>query len=102
MAVVGETNVEKIIANAKNSQVANLRLFTFGVGYDVNTYLLDRLSAAARGSTQYVQPSEDVERAIARLAQKIQRPVLTDLRIVRVPGQIEEGRPVRLSSTQED
>ena len=92
---VGEQNPERIAARVEQER-GRTRVFAFGVGYDVNTYLLDRLSAAARGSTQYVQPSEDVERAIARLAQKIQRPVLTDLRIVRAPARMEEVYPVQL------
>jgi Ca-activated chloride channel family protein len=92
---VGEQNPERIAARVEQNR-GRTRIFAFGVGYDVNTYLLDRLSAAARGSTQYLQPSEDVERAIGRLAQKIQRPVLTDLRIVNTPGRIEEMYPTQL------
>ena len=92
---VGEQNPERIAQAAERGRGRN-RVFAFGVGYDVNTYLLDRLSAAARGSTQYVQPNEDVERAISRLAQKIQRPVLTDLRIVGSPDQLDEIYPRQL------
>ncbi len=92
---VGEQNPERIAARVERDR-GRARIFAFGVGYDVNTYLLDRLSAAARGSTQSVQPQEDVERAIGRLAQKIQRPVLTDLRIVNAPGRIEEVYPRQL------
>lgn len=92
---IGEQNPERIAARVEQDR-GRARIFAFGVGYDVNTYLLDRLSAAARGSTQYVQPSEDVERAIGRLAQKIQRPVLTDLRIVRAPARMEEVYPAQL------
>lgn len=92
---VGEKNPERIAARVEQNR-GRARIFAFGVGYDVNTYLLDRLSTAARGTTQYVQPSEDVERAIARLAQKIQRPVLSDLRIVHAPGRITEVYPRQL------
>ena len=92
---IGEQNPERIAQRVEQDR-GRARIFAFGVGYDVNTYLLDRLSAAARGSTQYVQPSEDVERAIGRLAQKIQRPVLTDLRIVRAPARLDEVYPVQL------
>lgn len=59
------------------------RVFAFGVGFDVNTYLLDRLSEAARGTTQYVQPSEDVEAAVSLLATRVRHPVLTDIALVR-------------------
>jgi Ca-activated chloride channel family protein len=92
---IGEQNPERIAAAIERTR-GRARVFAFGVGYDVNTYLLDRLSAAARGSTQYVQPNEDVERAISRLAQKIQRPVLTDLRIANAPGRLQEIYPRQL------
>ncbi|HEX9727388.1 MAG TPA: VIT domain-containing protein [Gemmatimonadales bacterium] len=75
---VGEDNPERIAARAETHR-GRARVFVFGVGYDVNTYLLDRLSAAGRGSTEYVEPGQDVEQAVSRLATKIQHPVLTDL-----------------------
>jgi Ca-activated chloride channel family protein len=75
---VGEQNPEKIATQAEANR-GRARVFAFGIGYDVNTYLLDRLSAAGRGATAYVEPQEDVERAVGTLVAKIQHPVLTDL-----------------------
>jgi Ca-activated chloride channel family protein len=75
---VGEQNPERIATQAEQDR-GSARLFAFGIGYDVNTYLLDRLSAAARGVTEYVEPDESVESAIGTLVAKIQHPVLTDL-----------------------
>ncbi|HEX6309922.1 MAG TPA: VIT and VWA domain-containing protein [Longimicrobiales bacterium] len=74
----GETKPERIIAMAE-SRRGRARVFAFGVGFDVNTHLLDRLSAAARGTTQYVRPDEDVEEAVSLLAARVRHPVLTDL-----------------------
>ena len=62
----------------------------------MNTYLLDRLSAAARGSTDYVQPGESVERAMSLLTAKISHPVLTDLEIDGAPVRLREIYPVNL------
>lgn len=92
---VGEQNAERIADRVERLR-AHSRIFAFGVGYDVNTYLLDRLSAAARGSTQYVRPGESVERSIAALATKIRFPVLADLRIGNTPVRIDEIYPVDL------
>jgi Ca-activated chloride channel family protein len=92
---VGEQNAERIAERIERRR-ARARVFAFGVGYDVNTYLLDRLSAAARGSTQYVRPGESVERAIGALATKIRFPVLADLRIGNTPVRIDEIYPVEL------
>jgi Ca-activated chloride channel homolog len=77
---VGEQNPERIAQRAETER-GQTRVFAFGVGYDVNTYLLDRLSAAARGTTQYVRPGENVEQAVASFAAKVRQPVLADLRI---------------------
>jgi len=74
----GETRPERIVAMAE-AERGRARVFAFGVGFDVNTYLLDRLSAAARGTTQYVRPDEDVEEAVSLLATRVRHPVLTDL-----------------------
>lgn len=92
---VGEQNPERI-ANRAENQRGRARVFAFGVGFDVNTYLLDRLTSVARGSTQYVRPGESVERSLATLAAKIRFPVLTDLKIGNAPVRIEEVYPVDL------
>ncbi len=89
---VGELNPERIAQKAQREHGA-ARVFAFGVGYDVNTYLLDHLSAAARGATQYVQPGENVEQAVAALAAKVQHPVLADLRIGDTPVRITDVYP---------
>jgi Ca-activated chloride channel family protein len=91
----GETNAERIAATAE-SRRGRARVFAFGVGYDVNTYLLDRLSEAARGTTQYVRPGEDVEEALASLAARIRYPVLTDLVLERTAVRITEVYPRNL------
>jgi Ca-activated chloride channel family protein len=92
---VGEQNPERIAAAAEAAR-GRARVFAFGVGYDVNTLLLDGLGAAGRGSTQYVQPGQDVEQAIGLLATRIQLPVLTDLALADLPVQISEVYPTRL------
>lgn len=72
------------------------RVFAFGVGQDVNTYLLDRLVEGGRGAVSYVSPGENVESAVASLTRKIGAPVLADLRIVESPVQFEELYPAIL------
>ena len=55
---VGDTNIENILRNAKNPKA---KIFAFGVGYDVNTHLLDKLAEQNRGSSDYVRPRENIE-----------------------------------------
>src|SRR5579885_323185 len=79
LPTVGETNVERIVENARRERVAGTRLFTFGVGYDVNTALLDKLAADNGGVAEYVEPKEDLEVKVSNFFTKINHPVLTNL-----------------------
>jgi Ca-activated chloride channel family protein len=56
-------------------------LFTFGVGYDVNTALLDKLAAENGGVADYVEPKEDLEVKVSNFFSKVNYPVLTDLQL---------------------
>ncbi|MGI9035271.1 MAG: VIT and vWA domain-containing protein [Pyrinomonadaceae bacterium] len=81
LPTVGETNVEKIVQNIANVKSQNVRLFTFGVGYDVNTQLLDKLAAENSGAADYVEPKEDLEIKVSNFFAKVASPVLSDLQI---------------------
>jgi Ca-activated chloride channel family protein len=89
---VGETAPERI-ADAADRLRDGERVFAFGVGYDVNTFLLDRMAEGGRGSVSYVRPGEDVEEAVSSLTRKISFPALSDLRIVRAPAELEDHYP---------
>ena len=89
---VSETSPE-LIAEAAEQLRDGERVFAFGVGYDVNTYLLDRMAQGGRGTVSYVRPGEDVEEAVSSLTRKIGHPALSDLRIVRAPAQLEDYYP---------
>jgi Ca-activated chloride channel family protein len=86
----GETDPWKIFDNAEMNapEDATLRLFTFGVGYDVNTILLDTLSKEMGGRSTYVLPEERIEEAVSAFYQGISTPVLTDVELE------FEGQPV--------
>ena len=57
------------------------RLHVFGVGYDVNTHLLDGLAADNGGRVTYVQPGENLEAILTGFYSSIAHPVLTDVGI---------------------
>jgi Ca-activated chloride channel homolog len=79
LPTVGETNIARIIENAHGARTRGVRLFTFGVGYDVNTALLDKLAADNSGVADYVEPKENLEIKVSNFFAKINFPVLTDL-----------------------
>ena len=79
---IGETDVEKILKNTFAKNTSNTRIFTFGVGDDVNATMLDRLADGTRALATYVRPAEDIEAKVSGLCSKISNPVLTDLKVV--------------------
>jgi len=81
LPTVDETNVSRILDNVRKATRPGLRLFTFGVGYDVNTALLDKLAAENGGVADYVEPKEDLEVKVSNFFSKVNYPVLTDLQL---------------------
>lgn len=68
---------EKILAANGGTR----RIFTFGVGHDVNVPLLTDLARESRGLPEFVAPGEDVEAAVGRIFARLSGPVLTDLQL---------------------
>jgi Ca-activated chloride channel family protein len=79
LPTVGEADPPRILAQARASAPERARVFTFGVGNDVDTRLLDSLAADLRGARDYVAPEEDIEAKVSALVAKTLFPVLTDL-----------------------
>ena len=75
----GVTKESQIVADAKSQNKVRARVISFGVGYDVNSRLLDKLARANFGQSEYVRPNEDIENRVAALYNKIDSPVLTDV-----------------------
>ena len=77
----GNTNESAILAETKNANKAGARVFAFGVGYDVNVRLLDKLTIDSRGRSNYVKPDEPIESKVAALYSKIRNPIMTNLKV---------------------
>jgi Ca-activated chloride channel family protein len=94
---VGETNIEKITKNVLARNDANTRIFTFGVGDDVNATFLDNLAEQTRAVSTYVRPAEDIEAKVSSLFSKISHPVLANLQLAAGPDvRLEEIYPPQL------
>jgi Ca-activated chloride channel family protein len=78
---IGETNPDKIVKNVEARNTASTRIFTFGVGHDVNATLLDQLAEQTRAVSTYVRPEEDIAVKVGGLYAKISHPVLTNLKL---------------------
>ncbi len=88
---VGETSEEAILNQVRRAAGdATLRIFSLGVGSDLNTHLLDRLTSQSRAASLYLQPDEEIEVRISAFYNKIAHPVLAAPRL-------ECSGPIRLN-----
>jgi len=79
LPTAGECDIDNIINNAKAQFNKDVKMFVFGVGYDVNTTLLDSLSYNHHGSATYVGPNEDIEVKVSEFYAKMSSPALVDI-----------------------
>ncbi len=78
LPTMGETDENTIVTHARTGSSGKTRVFCFGVGYDVNTRLLDRVAEETRAVTQYVLPEEDIEAKLSTFFAKVNEPVLAN------------------------
>jgi Ca-activated chloride channel family protein len=81
LPTVGEVETKTILKMIRERGSKKCRIFCFGLGYDVNTHLLDLTASENNGASDYVKPSEDMEVKLSSFFTKINFPVLTDLEI---------------------
>jgi Ca-activated chloride channel family protein len=84
------------IAEQAGGRVGKTRIFTVGIGHDVNTYLLDRLASRGRGSAEYVPPGTSVEVAMGALLSKLRYPALVNLQLGETPVSLLQTYPAQL------
>ncbi|HEY0881931.1 MAG TPA: VIT domain-containing protein, partial [Archangium sp.] len=75
---VGETDEAAISKNAKGVNQGS-RVFTFGVGDDLNARLLDRIADEGQGVSDFARDGRDFEIKIGGFFDKVANPVLSDL-----------------------
>lgn len=79
LPTVGVTDTASILKNISRANDQRARIFVFGVGYDVNTELLDRISSDNRGTSVYVSENDNLEVAISQFYEKMSSPLLSDI-----------------------
>ncbi len=89
---VGETDENRLVQRVVEANRIHLRVFTFGVGDDLNTHFLDKLTEATRAARTYVSEKEDLEVPVSSFFEKIKAPVLVD-------PQLEFGTGLRITQT---
>ena len=96
LPTVGEVDIDRIIANVGDAAPRNARIFPFGVGYDVNTALLDTIAQNHRGASGYVLPEEAIDEKVSAFYAKVSTPLLSDMDVDMGQVEVEEMYPYPL------
>jgi Ca-activated chloride channel family protein len=84
LPTVGNTSEIAIRDDTQRANAHKRRIFTFGVGYDVNAPLLDRIAETTRGSSINVLPGESVEVAVSQTFRRLFGPVLGEPKLAAI------------------
>jgi len=76
---IGETDEKKLLDKIKSGSKNGVRIFTFGIGYYINTHLLDKITEQTNSYRSYITPDEDIEDKISKFYMKVKSPVFTDI-----------------------
>ena len=94
LPTAGQTSEVAIRNVVIKSNPYNRRVFTFGVGVNVNAPLLEKIAAESRAAAEFVLPNEDVEVKIGKVFKQLTGPILADVEVevVEVAGRPAIGR----------
>ena len=94
LPTMGRTSEKTIRDLVQRSNPNGRRVFTFGVGVDVNTPLLESIAVESRGTATFVLPDEDVAAKVAQVFGRLAGPVLADaeLKATGANGELAERR----------
>jgi Ca-activated chloride channel family protein len=96
LATEGVVETDRILDNVDDAAPESARLFTFGVGDDVNTILLDRMARDHRGASAYVRPGQSIDEEVSSFYAKVSTPLLSDLDIDYGRVRVEDTYPYPL------
>ena len=78
---IGVTDENAIFKNVKEQNAGQTRIFCLGIGTDVNTHLLDKITEDTKAFSTYVLPEEDLEVKLSAFFTKIKEPALANLKL---------------------
>jgi Ca-activated chloride channel family protein len=78
---IGETQPDLLTDKILKKTGSGTRIFSVGIGHDLHTKLLEKISNESKGYCTYVAPEEDLELKISDIYKKLSRPVLTDIKV---------------------
>ncbi len=97
LPTVGETREKLIRQLVEKENPHQRRVFSFGVGLDVNTPLLSGIARGARGTASFVLPGEDVEVKVGGVSRRLAGPLLADVTLACTePGRLQDLLPAKM------
>lgn len=90
---IGETEENKLVAEISKNNEENTKIFTFGIGFDINTHLLDKITEKTKAYRSYITPEEDIEIKVSNFYSKVSSPVLTEIKLSIDGARIEKVFP---------
>lgn len=90
LPTVGQTGEVVIREAAAKANKAGRRIFSFGVGLDVNAPLLGAIAKSSRAVSTFVLPGEDVEVKVGQVYKRLTGPVFDSPRITAIGA---DGKP---------
>lgn len=81
LPTAGQTSEVAIRDVALKANPHQRRIFTVGVGVDVNTPLLEKIASASRGAPTFVLPGENVEVKVGQVFRRLKGPTLAAPRV---------------------
>lgn len=92
---VGKTKTKELLEVVSSKR--DIRLFDFGVGYDVNTKLMTKLAEHNHGTSQFLEPDENLETALSGFYSKIKNPILSDVQIAYQGVEVKDIYPRKVN-----
>ncbi len=83
LPTVGETDPQRIRRGISdlNERAGGIRIYSFGVGSDVDSKLLDRIAFDARGDSNYVLEGDKIDTIVEGFFEKVSVPALSNISI---------------------
>lgn len=78
---IGETTPSSIVKNSKINNKYKARIFTFGIGTEINTKLLDKMAQLSGATGDYVKPNKEIKQRISNFYDKVRYPVLSNIKL---------------------
>jgi len=86
LPTVGPRDPSAIVGRLQHANRHDHRVFVFGVGLDQDARFLDRVAHVTRAAREDVTDADDVVPAMTRFYRRVERPVLTGLRLAADAG----------------